>query len=62
LFQKKIKMPFIDPTRILNNLVVLAILLFIFIMIYSKIDKEKLKEIKEAIKGMFGSMGGKENG
>lgn len=55
-------MSLIDPTKVLNNLIVLGVLLFIFIMIYSRIDKERLKAIRDSIKGMFSSMGGKENG
>ena len=47
-------MPLINPTRIFNNLITLAILAWIFFMIYSKMDREKVKSLVGNIKGMFG--------
>ena len=47
-------MALIDPTRILNNLIALAVVLAIFFMIYSKMDKEKVKDTIERIKNLFG--------
>ena len=47
-------MTLIDPTRIINNLVVLGVLAWIFFMIYSAMDKEKVKSTIESIKGLFG--------
>ena len=48
-------MALIDPTRIFNNLIVLGVLAWVFIMIYSKLDKERVRATMEAIKNMFGS-------
>ena len=46
-------MPLIDTSRILNNLVVLAVLGWVFFMVYSKMDKDKVKALVDNIKGMF---------
>ena len=48
-------MPLINPTIILNNLLVLGILLMIGFMIYSKMDKEQVRNAIEKIKGWIGS-------
>lgn len=48
-------MPLIDPTDILNNLLVLGILLWIGFMIYTKMDKDKVHSAMEKIKGWVGS-------
>lgn len=47
-------MSLINPTRVVNNLVVLGILLGVGFMIYSKMDKEKVKSTIEGIKKLFG--------
>ncbi len=47
-------MPLIDPTRIINNLTVLGVLLGIGFMIYSRMDKEKVKSTIDGIKKLFG--------
>ena len=47
-------MPLIDPTRIVNNLIVLGILGGIFFLIYSKLDKEQVRNLIDGIKRMFG--------
>ena len=46
-------MPLIDTTRIINNLIVLAVLFGIGFMIYSKMDKEQVKATMEGIKRLF---------
>jgi len=48
-------MPLIDPARIINNLTALGVILGIGFMIYSKMDKERVKETIEGIKNLFGS-------
>lgn len=47
-------MPLIDPSRIFNNLVALGVIFGIGFMIYSKMDKEKVKSTIEGLKGLFG--------
>lgn len=47
-------MPLINPTRILNNLLVLGILAGIGFMIYSKMNKDKIQSVKEKIQGWMG--------
>lgn len=47
-------MPLIDPTRIINNLIVLGVLGGIFFLIYSKLDKEQVKNVIDGIKRLFG--------
>ena len=54
-------MPLLEGARIINNLIVLGILLWIISAIYSKMDKQKLNEFWEKIGGLFGSVG-KKNG
>jgi len=48
-------MPLIDPTRVLNNLIVLGILLGLGLMIYFKMEKDKREALSEFIKKMLGS-------
>ena len=52
-------MPLIDATRVFNNLIVLGILFGIGFMIYSKLDREKVRNTMENIKGLL-RRGGKE--
>ncbi len=47
-------MALIDPSRILNNLIVLAALLGIGFLVYSKMDKEKVKSTIDGFKKLFG--------
>jgi len=47
-------MPLINPTRIINNLIVLGVVTWIFFMVYTKMDKEKIRETIDGIKNMFG--------
>lgn len=47
-------MPLLDMSRVGNNLIVLAILFGISFMIYSKMDREKVKATIEGIKNLFG--------
>jgi len=47
-------MPLIDPTRIMNNIIALGVIAWIFFMIYSKMDKEKVKDTIERLKNLFG--------
>ena len=47
-------MPLLDPARILNNLIALGVVGWIFFMIYSKMDKGKVKDTMERLKGLFG--------
>jgi len=47
-------MPLLDPTRIINNIIVLVILGGIFFMIWNKLDQEKVKSTIEGIKKLFG--------
>ena len=47
-------MPLLDPARIFNNLVALGVILGIFFMIYSKLDKARVKDTIERLKGLFG--------
>lgn len=53
-------MPLIDPTRILNNLIVLGVLFWIFFLVWSKIDPLRRQSIVETIKGFFDSFDKKE--
>jgi len=48
-------MPLIDPTRILSNLLVLGILLWIGFMVYNKMDKTQVHNTIEKIKGWIGN-------
>ena len=50
-------MPLINPTRILDNLLVLGIILWIGFMIYSKMDKTQVHNAIERIKGWIGNKG-----
>lgn len=47
-------MSLIDPSRIFNNLVALAVIAWIFFMIYSKMDKARVRDTIERLKGLFG--------
>ncbi len=47
-------MSLIDPTRIMNNLIVLGVLFAIGFMVYSKMDREKVKATIDGIKKLFG--------
>ena len=47
-------MTLINPTRIMNNLIVLGVLGWIFFMIYTKMDKEKVKDTWEKLSNLFG--------
>ena len=47
-------MPLLDPTRILNNLIVLGILAWIFFLVWSKMDQEKTRETWNNLKNLFG--------
>ena len=47
-------MPLINLTRVGNNLIVFAILFGIGFMIYSKLDREKVRSTMDGIKNMFG--------
>jgi len=47
-------MPLIDPTRIINNLIVLGVLLGIGFMVYSRMDKARVKDTIEKLRGLFG--------
>lgn len=47
-------MSLIDPSRIFNNLIVLAIIAWIGFMVYSKMDKARVKDTIERLKNLFG--------
>ena len=47
-------MAFLDPTRIFNNLIVLFVLGWIFFLVYSKMDKERMKQMADSFKSFFG--------
>ena len=47
-------MSIIDPTRVINNLIALFIVGWVFFLIYSKIDKERTKETWDNLKNLFG--------
>jgi len=47
-------MPLISLSRVGNNLIVLGVLLGIGFMIYSKMDKEKVRSTIDGIKRLFG--------
>ncbi len=46
-------MPLLDLTRVVDNLLVLAILFIIGFMIYTKMGSEKAKGTMERLKGLF---------
>ena len=46
-------MPLIDGSRVMNNVIVLGVLAWVFFMIYSKMDKAQVKTLIDNIKGMF---------
>ena len=46
-------MQLINPTRIFNNLIALAVIGWIFFMIWTKLDQEKVKGTIEGIKKLF---------
>jgi len=52
-------MALIDPSRILNNIVALGVILGIGFLIYSQMDKQKIQSTLEGIKGMFNRGEGK---
>ena len=47
-------MPLIDGARILNNLIVLFVLAWVFFLIWSKMDKEKTGALMDSLKKLFG--------
>lgn len=47
-------MPILNVTRVFNNLIVLGVLVWIGVMIYSKMDREKLRAMGESLSKMFG--------
>jgi len=47
-------MPLIDPARVVQNVIGLFVILAIFFMVYSKMDKEQLRRTIGAIKRLFG--------
>lgn len=47
-------MPLLNPSRIINNLTALGVILAIGFMIYSKMDKEKVRDTIDKLKGLFG--------
>ena len=52
-------MPLINASRVINNLLVLAILFGIGLLIYSKLDKNQIRHIINSIGGLFERKGGK---
>ena len=47
-------MPLLSMSRVGNNLIALAVLAWVFFMIYSKMDKQKTRDTIDKIKGLFG--------
>ena len=47
-------MSLLNITRIINNLIVLGVVGWIFFMIYTKMDKEKVKDTWERLSKLFG--------
>lgn len=47
-------MPLIDPSRVFNNLIALGVIAWIFFMIYSKMDKERVRSTIDGLKNLFG--------
>lgn len=47
-------MSLIDPARIMNNLIALGIIAWVFFMIYSKMDKARVKDTVDRLKNLFG--------
>jgi len=47
-------MSLIDPSRIFNNLVALGVIFGIGFMVYSKMDKARVKDTIERLKNLFG--------
>ncbi len=47
-------MSLIDPTRVLNNLIALGAIFAIGFMIYVKMDKARVKDTIEKLKGLLG--------
>ena len=51
-------MPLVNPKNVLDNVIVLAILVWIGIMIYAKMDKEQVKHIIDTVKSWVGGKDG----
>lgn len=51
-------MPLFNASRAWNNLLTLIILSIFLFIIYSKLDKEKVRDTIDNIKAWFGNMGG----
>ena len=47
-------MPLLSLSRVTNNLIALGVVAWIFFMVYSKMDKEKVKDTMDKLKGLFG--------
>ena len=47
-------MPLLDASKVLQSLIALAVIVWVFFMIYSKMDKERVRDTIERIKGLFG--------
>ena len=47
-------MSLIDPAKVVQNLIALGILFWVGFLIYSKMDREKLKSTTERLKKLFG--------
>lgn len=46
-------MPLINPSRIVNNVIALIIILWFAFLMWSKLDKQRVKEIFDSMSGMF---------
>ena len=47
-------MPLLNISRVGNNLIALAVIAWIFFMIYARMDKAKVKDTIDKLKGLFG--------
>ncbi len=47
-------MPLMSLSRVGNNLIALGVIIWIFFMIYSKMDKARVKDTMNRLKGLFG--------
>ena len=47
-------MPLLNISRVGNNLIAFGVIAWIFFMIYTKMDKEKVRDTMDKLKGLFG--------
>lgn len=47
-------MALIDPSRVVNNFIALGVIAWIIFMVYTKMDKERVKDTMAKLKGLFG--------